>query len=345
MVAESDKDTLTLENVICHAGVIQTLALQSTWTMMSKTNGSTREQGTGVSIAARLPPTSLIIGSRNRPKMLLETVESVIRGDEVPAELIIIDQSDVPHPMLPTLKHDRACEIRYLWTHSVGVSRARNAGAAAARHDILVGIDDDMLVSSTWFGTLVRALVNAGPGAIVTGKVLPAEPEVPGGFVLATRSNEVPVVYQGRVAKDPLALNMAFYRSAFDDVGGFDERLGPGAPFVAAEDCDFGFRLLEAGYRIVYVPGAVLYHRAWRSEREYLRMRWNYGRGLGAFYAKHLTLRDPHMLKRIWAEISHCAYICPRRSWRHRRLAYGDVIHLSGVFSGALQWLATQRSN
>src|SRR5437773_2459984 len=254
---------------------------------------------------AGLPPTSLIIGSRNRPKFLLETVESVLRGDEVPSELIIIDQSDIPHPSLATLKHDCDCEIRYLWTRSVGVSRARNAGAAAARHAILVAIDDDMFVTSTWFGILVRALINAGPHAIVTGKVLATEPEKPGGFAPTVVIRGAAAVYEGRIGADVLpSCHMALYRSAFDQVGGFDERLGPGAPFPSADDNDFGFRLLEAGYRIVYVPEAVLYHRAWRSERDYLRMRWIYGRGKGGYYGKYLSLRDPYMLRRMCGDIA-----------------------------------------
>ena len=37
-----------------------------------------------------LPPTSLIICSRNRPALLRKTVESVLQGDEVPTELIIV---------------------------------------------------------------------------------------------------------------------------------------------------------------------------------------------------------------------------------------------------------------
>ncbi len=44
-------------------------------------------------------------------------------------------------------------------------------------------------------------------------------------------------------------------REAFEAVGGFDESLA-----IAFNDVDFCLRLREAGYRNVYVPGAVLYH-------------------------------------------------------------------------------------
>src|SRR6266508_5812863 len=94
--------------------------------------------------SATLPATSLIICSRNRPQLLAETVESVLIGDEVPAEIVIIDQSDERHPRLAMLRTDRNCELRYLWTHSAGISRGRNTGIRMAQHDILAITDDDM---------------------------------------------------------------------------------------------------------------------------------------------------------------------------------------------------------
>ena len=97
-------------------------------------------------------------------------------------------------------------------------------------------------------------------------------------FAPSTKVDTAPAVYHGRLHEDVLYTgNMAMDRSAARAVGVFDERLGPGTSFPSAEDNDFGFRLLEAGYRIVYVPEALLYHRAWRSERDYVRLRWSYG--------------------------------------------------------------------
>jgi hypothetical protein len=51
-----------------------------------------------------------------------------------------------------------------------------------------------------------------------------------------------------RVDRDPLiTLNMGMHQEVVALAGGFDERLGPGTPYPAGEDNDFGFRALEAG--------------------------------------------------------------------------------------------------
>lgn len=293
---------------------------------------------------AQLPATSLIICSRNRPQLLWETVESVLAGEAVPTELVVVDQSDVAHVTLATLQAKRACSVRYMWEHSVGLSRARNAGIAAAQHDIVAIIDDDMFVARNWFSSLIGALLDAAPRTVVTGRVLAAPSEARGGFVPALVLDEAPAVYAGRLNKDVLAGgHMAACRSTFAEVGGFDERLGAGGAFPAADDNDLGFRLLEAGYRIRYAPEAVVYHRAWRSDREYLRMRWNYGRGKGGYYTKHLRLHDRYMLRRAIWDIGQRVAAFPHRMVHQRRQAYGDGVYVLGIVCAAVQWLLTQR--
>ena len=294
--------------------------------------------------SADLPGTSLTICSRNRHQLLLETVESVLESQEVPQEIVIVDQSDLPHPELQEMGAVRGCEIRYLQIPSNGVGRARNQAIEAASHDILVLTDDDMLVAPTWFGTLVRSLVDKGERAVVTGRVLAAEEEGVTGFAPSTKSDEEPRVYEGRVGKDILYTgNMIMLRSAVDEVGVFDERLGAGAHFPAAYDNDFGYRLLEAGYRVFYEPEAVLYHRAWRASGAYFRLRWNYGRGQGAFHAKHLSLRDPYMLRRLLWNVARHLVRFPYRILIRSKRAVGDLVFVFGLFSGAGEWLLTQR--
>lgn len=300
-------------------------------------------QATQPPSTANLPATSLIICSRNRPKLLLDSVVSILHGDALPTELIVVDQSDALHPTLSTMNTVRGCTIRYLWTHTVGLSRANNIGIAASCYDILVFTHDDVLVDPTWFGSIVQALLVAGPRGVVTGQVLPTA-ERPGGFQLTIKTDPYPAIYQGRIGEDVLfPLNMAMYRSAVTDVGFFDEQLGPGTPFPSAEDNDFGFRLLETGYRIVYAPEAALYHRAWRTEREYLRLRWSYAFGQGAFYAKHLSLRDRYMMLRMLKHLKNHMLGFIYRFRRERIRAYGHAVSVAGIVLGACKWVWTQR--
>jgi GT2 family glycosyltransferase len=319
----------------------------------------------GPTVEAETTRTTLIVCSRNRPALLSSVVASILDGADVPDELLIVDQSVEPHPELAGFATPR-CAFRYLHSATVGLSRGRNIGIAAASHPIIVFTDDDVLVPPEWFGTIVRSFEAAGPRSVVTGRVLAAEPETEGGFAPSLHPGTERVVYQGRVYQDPLAtFNVALPRSAHAEVGGFDVRLGPGTPFPAAEDNDFGYRLLEAGYRIVFDPEAVVYHRAWRDDRAYVPLRHGYGRGQAAFYAKHLSFEDRYVLRRMIGTLVNHVRRLPRAAlndllavagstppayWRSvrrsstsRTLVVGEVAWILGFLAGLFEWLTTMR--
>lgn len=281
---------------------------------------------------------SLIICSRNRPELLTDTVASVLAGKQVPAELIVVDQSAESHMELPSLGTVSGCEIYYLRDQPRGVAAARNRALSSARHEICVLTDDDILISPDWLGRLVQAQVQAGPRTVVTGQVSSA-PNESGEFTPSLKEDARPVVYQGRINDDVLYTgNMAIFRSTFQDVGGFDERMGPGTKYPAAEDNDFGFRLLEQGYRILYVPEAVVYHRSWRSERDFMALKWRYGVGRGAYYAKHASLHDRYMLARMTRDIGSHILMFATHLRSQRQRARADALLTLGILRGAVGW-------
>jgi GT2 family glycosyltransferase len=283
-----------------------------------------------------LPPCSLIIATRDRPRLVVDAVRSVLEGRRVPAELVVVDQSLDPDPDLAALAHAE-CEIRIVRSPARGLSAARNIGIREATHDILAFTDDDVLVDPGWLEALVGTLARGGERTAVVGRVMSGPAEVEGAAAVSATPAAKVEFHEGRLIVDPLAGgNCAFFRSALDDVGAFDERLGAGARFPGAEDNDLGFRLLEVGYAIRYVSEAVVVHRAWRAGGELCRLAWGYGRGQGAFLAKHFKLRDAHMLKRFATTVSwHQPF---RRSGSLR-----DAAYLVGFLSGAAEWAVTER--
>jgi glycosyltransferase involved in cell wall biosynthesis len=289
------------------------------------------------------PLVSLVICTRDRPDLLRDTVLSVLAGDTVPAELIIIDQSRAPNPDVSALRTDR-CEVRYVPVRSTGLATARNTGIEAARHALIVFLDDDMRVEAGWLRAMVRAAVAAGPGAAITGQVRPEEPAPPGTFVPSTVTAVERRTYAGRQRHEVLSAgNAALWRDAFQEVGLFDRRLGAGTRYPSAEDNDLCFRLFEAGYEVVYEPAAVVYHRAWRPLSVATRLRWDYGVGQGAYYAKHLTLRDRFFLRRLGRDVGLRLLRAPRHLLAEPRHAWREVVYAAAVAFGATGFLLRER--
>jgi GT2 family glycosyltransferase len=289
---------------------------------------------------------SVIVPTRNRQAFARELVRSIISAETVPAEIVIVDQSDEPDPELSTHTSEKGCAVTYRNSPTRGASAARNEGVILARQDILVFVDDDVLAAPDWLSTLVATLEGGDDHTAVTGQVLSGAPESAGGFAPSLNQDEKEAVYEGRAAANVLWTgNMAIFRATVDRIGKFDERLGPGKKRFpgGGEDNDFCFRLLEAGHRIVYEPNAVVYHRAWRPPSEYVGVRWRYGRGQGGFYGKHLRLRDPYILRQLMRHVASCCAASVRELPRNPKQAAGSAAYATGILTGAAEWVLTER--
>lgn len=287
---------------------------------------------------------SVVIASRDRPALLGETVTSILDGDRLPAEIVVIDQSATPHPDLPGAATPAGCVLRYELSPVRGLSRANNLGVAIARHDLIVFTHDDVVVDPAWLGTIVDALGSSEAPGVVTGRVLPAvDASGADGFAPSTITSTVRRIHRGRIRDDVVyPMNLAAWRATLDAVGGFDERLGPGTPYPAAEDNDLGHRLLEAGYAITYEPLATVHHRAWRHRSEQSALHRAYGRGQGAFYAKHLDLRDRYILGRIGDDLRRNIVRVPRSlAGRGQGSRTRELSYLLGLGEGLTRWLVS----
>jgi GT2 family glycosyltransferase len=284
---------------------------------------------------------SVVICTRGRPDLLLDTVASLFAGDPLPREVVVVDQSATPGPLDRLTAPDGTTLVHH-HDRGTGLSRAINIGVRLATQDVLLFTHDDVLLASDWVAQLADAVERLEPDGVPTGRVLAGAAELHGGLVPTVKEDEEPELYHGRIGADVLyPLNFGLHRATFERVGGFDERLGPGTPYPAAEDNDFGFRLLEAGCTIAYVPEAVLEHRGWRSD--YVKLRWAYGMGQGAYYAKHLSLRDRYMLGRMARDIRSRVFELPKLALSNRRRGLGNVVFIAAACVGCVRWLVTVR--
>jgi GT2 family glycosyltransferase len=290
-------------------------------------------------------PATVLICSRDRPALLLDAVRSVLAAEAVPDELLVVDQSALPNAELGALRGERGCEVRYLHSDSTGLSRARNIGLRAAGSDVVVMLDDDIVALPSWLQPLLGVL-DGDPMAVATGRVLATAPEGRGVVVppAALVTRDTPAVYRGLQGTDVVpGANVALRRDLVLALGGYDERLGAGTRFGAADDNDMGHRLLAAGCEVRHVPAAVVLHRAWRPRGELVRLRWRYGRGKGAFYAKHAGLRDRRMLHRATRDVGGRLRRAVMALARRPRSSAAEILSIVAMLSGALDWLVSER--
>jgi GT2 family glycosyltransferase len=228
---------------------------------------------------------SVVICTRGRPEMLKACLASLAAQARPPGEIIVID--NCASRSAEAVAAGRA-GVTYLHEPRPGLSRARNAGVAAARGELVAFTDDDVGLPPNWTGEVMRAFTDPLVDA-VTGLVLPASLETEaqrafelelGGFT----SRYQPLRFDGSFLERTRAMgpqvwrigagaNMAFRRRVFTQLGGFDERLGAGAS-GCSEDSEYWYRILAAGGVCLYEPRAYVchHHRAeWRALRRQYR--------------------------------------------------------------------------
>jgi glycosyltransferase involved in cell wall biosynthesis len=167
-----------------------------------------------------------------------------------------------------------------------GASLARNRGWRAAAHEVIAFIDDDIRVDAGWAAMVGQAFMDPGIH-FITGRTGEPSNDRSGVPPLAQKTEQAPHRLDSatRLVIGHSA-NLAVRRRALEQIAGFDERLGAGGRFRAAEDLDLFDRLFAAGYVGQYEPKVSAVHEPWRRQRDYVRLQGSYGVGSGARIAK-----------------------------------------------------------
>jgi GT2 family glycosyltransferase len=282
----------------------------------------------------------VLICTRDRPDTLGQAVESVVACDDVDVALHVLDQSttDASERVVRAIAAahpDRAVHYHHLAVP--GLSRAYNAGAATTAAPIIACTDDDVIVPRNWLRAIGDAFGSDPELGLLYGQVLepPALQDL-SEVVLPSLEWAEPLRLHRRDRNFKvwgMGANMAFRRSAFEQVGGFDEVLGGGAPLRSSQDFDFALRVYRAGWAVLLDPTVTVDHYGTRTVDQWIETIRNYGIGDGAYLSKHVRCRDPLAAKILAAKFLRMAGSLGKRSVRARRPIVHDA-YAQGVVTG-----------
>lgn len=229
---------------------------------------------------------SVVVPTKDRPDLLGPCLESIRRSLRATDELVVVDSASRDPAVRRTAEAKGA---RYRRCDRPGASRARNRGWREAEHDVVAFVDDDVRVSTGWAEAIASALTRHPEATFLTGRIdVPTGQEGTERPVALLERDEPAVLDAASSGSIGHSANLVVRRPALELVGGFDERLGAGGPFRAAEDYDLFDRLFASGYTGRYEPRVAATHEQWRGRRDLLGLDWGYGIGTGARLAKLL---------------------------------------------------------
>jgi len=308
-------------------------------------------------------PVSIIVTTCDRPDDLEVCLQQLLAQETSRSvEIVVADNRPASGLTAPIVA--KFPRVKLVSEPRPGASYGRNAAIAATTGEIIVSVDDDVTVPSDWLEKLIAPL--ARPEVmLVTGNVLPKELETPaqllyeqikGGLSSGFKPIEVDGnwFYSYERSTPPIwelgvSANAAYRASIFchPQIGLMDEVLGPGTPTIGGEEVLLMYKVLKAGYTILYEPKAYVWHRHRRELKAFYRQIYGHMKG-GTAYLLTLWLKekDPRAFRHVCFELPR--YYSRRFYERLRGLDHTPWQYLWSEFSGYITgfwgyWQSCQR--
>lgn len=232
------------------------------------------------------PELSIVVATRNRAALLRECLESLGRQSVAPERfevVVVVDgATDDTSRVLRSL--ETAYELVVVEQPGLGPSKARNAGAARARGDVLLFMDDDEVAEPT----LVAAHIDAhasSDGIVVVGAIVRRVPRDADRFAqLQVDDARLQIEELSRRAPtywDCYGGNCSMPRAAFERAGGY------AADLERESDTELGYRLHASGLGFVFARDAVVCEHRSRPWRDIVGDTARRGRIAVELYRRH----------------------------------------------------------
>jgi GT2 family glycosyltransferase len=268
------------------------------------------------------PLVSIVIPVFNRADLTRQCLEALRDATPEPAyEVIVVDNGSTDGTGWFLRTQQAAGRIRTVSNQeNRGFGAACNQGAAIARGEYLVLLNNDTVAQRGWLPPLVEAASDPSVG-LAGSRLLYPDGRIQHAGIVWDGRGRLSHVHRFARADDPAVLVprdfaavtgacVGMRRATFFELGAFD-----GDYYMYVEDVDLCLRAWEAGLRVTYCPDSVLVHLenasvtdlAWRDENvragwQRLEQRW-----FGRWPAEVRRFAWPH---RLAGSPPHPAALC-----------------------------------
>ena len=264
---------------------------------------------------------SIIIPTRDQASLLEKCLRSIKEKTDYEFYEIVIADNSSSEPSTCELLQEVARDERIRVVSAAGnfnYSKLCNCGAAAARGQVLVLLNNDVEVSETgWLSELVSQVMRPEVGVVGASLWFPDGQLQHAGVVLSPerignypyfrrRRSDSGYFSQLQLVRNVAAVTgacLAVRAEVYAQLGGLNER----DLSIAFNDIDFCLRIRELNLRVVWTPHAKLIHREsssrgledteekqdrFHQELRYMQQRWREPLHDDPFYNPNLDLTD-----------------------------------------------------
>jgi O-antigen biosynthesis protein len=266
------------------------------------------------------PKVSVIVCSYNGAKTLDRCLASLRQVEYPDYEVILVDDGSTDNTREIAAKHPW---VRAIHQENKGLSAARNIGAEAATGEIIAYTDSDCMADPEWLYFLVGTLLGGEYAGVGGPNISPPAENWVQACVAAAPGGPSHVLLTDVIAEHIPGCNMAFYKWAFDKIGGFDTEYRK-----AGDDVDFCWRLQQEGQIIAFSPAAIVWHYRRFTLSAFRKQQEGYGEAESLLRFKHLVFFGPTGSAKWKGQI----YGAPRFTWLVNRPVIYHGVFGEGLF-------------
>jgi len=212
------------------------------------------------------PLVSVIVPIHGKVAYTLACLRSIARhAPQATFEVIVVDDAS---PDDSVEKLEQIAGLRLLRNeHNLGFVGTCNAGAAAARGDFLLFLNNDTQVMPNWLDGLLRCFGDREDCGIAGSRLVYPDGRLQeaGGLVFADgtcwntgrfEQRDAPAWRYRRETDYVSGASLMVRRDVFERIGGFDQRYAP----AYYEDTDLAFAVRQLGLKVYYEPSSTVIH-------------------------------------------------------------------------------------
>jgi O-antigen biosynthesis protein len=218
------------------------------------------------------PLTSILIPSKDQPRLLKSCVESLLAGDYPNQEIVLVDTGSVtPEARAVNARLASRPGVRLLhWDRPFNYSAVNNFAVRQARGEVLAFLNDDTeVITPDWLERMLEHALQPNVGAVGAkllysngtlqhaGIVLGLKDKIC-GHLLQHAPDDAEHAKHLAVARNVSAVTgacLVMRRSVFDEAGGFEEQFAGDY-----NDVDLCLKVRQRGYQVIWTPHARLFH-------------------------------------------------------------------------------------
>ncbi|MGX8712249.1 MAG: glycosyltransferase [bacterium] len=243
---------------------------------------------------------SLVIPVYNRTDEIMELLQSVAIQGYRDFEVIVVEDGSSQPCKEAIAVYEGQFPLQYHFKENSGPGPSRNYGAQFATGDYIIVLDSDCVLPQGYLETVNRHLESekidafGGPDKAADSFTV-MQKAINYSMTSFLTTGGIRGGMKNVEKFHPRSFNMGVRKEVWNKLEGFSAmRYG--------EDIDFSIRLKEAGYRVVLMPDAWVWHKRRNTLKSFYRQVFKFGRARITLYRKHpSTLKLVHLLPSAFA--------------------------------------------